>query len=140
MLKSRVAENGFRRGDVDSQPLIHHSCCSERRLERHFLAAANECAKVEVKAHFGKRTHAKVRGCTCHPHPAVCCSFLLGVQTTVSQSFLFNYLDNIWEFRPGPVPNSCNLRFSVAFQFTSSLYRGVGPLTSALLFFVWGKA
>eukprot|EP00897_Mesotaenium_endlicherianum_P006199 jgi/Mesen1/5607/ME000282S04753 len=50
------------------------------------------------------------------------------VKTTVSQSTLFDYLDNLWEFWPGPTPNACKLHFSVDFQFRSALYRKVAHL------------
>eukprot|EP00271_Cylindrocystis_brebissonii_P014761 TRINITY_DN36287_c0_g1_i1.p1 TRINITY_DN36287_c0_g1~~TRINITY_DN36287_c0_g1_i1.p1 ORF type:complete len:412 (-),score=48.23 TRINITY_DN36287_c0_g1_i1:680-1915(-) len=50
------------------------------------------------------------------------------VKTTVSQSLLFDYLDNTWEFRPGPDPHSTALHFGVAFQFRSALYRGVANM------------
>ncbi|KAJ7550395.1 hypothetical protein O6H91_07G098800 [Diphasiastrum complanatum] len=45
------------------------------------------------------------------------------IKTSVSQSNLFHYLNNTWEFQPGPVPGSCNLNVAVNFQFRSSLYR-----------------
>ncbi|XP_010918010.1 uncharacterized protein [Elaeis guineensis] len=52
------------------------------------------------------------------------------IKTTVSESGLFEYLINIWEFNPGPVPGSCDLYFLVDFKFQSPLYRQV-----ALMFF-----
>jgi hypothetical protein len=54
-----------------------------------------------------------------------CISFLLYFQTTVSQSTLFDHLINIWEFRPGPVPGTCDLYFLVDFKFQSPLYSQV---------------
>ncbi|GLJ17548.1 hypothetical protein SUGI_0305250 [Cryptomeria japonica] len=45
------------------------------------------------------------------------------VKTTASDSNLFKHLINIWEFKNGPVPGSCNLHFFVDFQFQSPLYR-----------------
>jgi hypothetical protein len=50
---------------------------------------------------------------------------LLYFQTTVSQSTLFDHLINIWEFRPGPVPGTCDLYFLVDFKFQSPLYSQV---------------
>lgn len=50
------------------------------------------------------------------------------IKTSVSQSSLFEYLINIWEFKPGPTPGSCNLHFSVSFQFRSPLYRQVANM------------
>lgn len=50
------------------------------------------------------------------------------IKTSVSQSKLFEYLNNIWEFRPGPASGSCNLHFSVDFQFRSPLYRKVANM------------
>jgi hypothetical protein len=54
----------------------------------------------------------------------VCCLFF-SLQTTVSQSNLFDHLNNEWSFKPGPTPNSCHLHFKVDFQFRSPLYRQV---------------
>lgn len=50
------------------------------------------------------------------------------VKTSVSQSKLFEYLNTIWEFKPGPTPWSCNLHFFVDFQFRSPLYRQVANM------------
>lgn len=50
------------------------------------------------------------------------------IKTTASQSTIFEHLINIWEFKPGPTPNSCNLHFLVDFQFRSPLYRKVVDL------------
>jgi len=53
------------------------------------------------------------------------CLVFFFVQTTVSQSTLFDHLINIWEFSPGPVPGTCNLYFLVDFKFQSPLYSQV---------------
>ncbi|MCO5586112.1 hypothetical protein L7F22_040052 [Adiantum nelumboides] len=50
------------------------------------------------------------------------------IKTSVSQSKLFEYLINVWEFKPGPKPGTCNLHFSVKFQFRSPLYRQVANM------------
>ncbi|KAL3693022.1 hypothetical protein R1sor_006673 [Riccia sorocarpa] len=50
------------------------------------------------------------------------------IKTSVSESTLFDYLINIWEFKPGPTPHSCNLHFLVEFQFRSPLYRKVANM------------
>eukprot|EP00850_Spirogloea_muscicola_P014770 SM000108S14214 [mRNA] locus=s108:219662:221627:- [translate_table: standard] len=50
------------------------------------------------------------------------------VKTTVSQSTLFDHLDNMWEFRPGPAPGTTNLHFAVDFRFKSALYRRAADL------------
>jgi ribosome-associated toxin RatA of RatAB toxin-antitoxin module len=47
------------------------------------------------------------------------------VQTTASESGLFDHLINVWEFKPGPVPGTCDLYFLVDFKFQSPLYRQV---------------
>lgn len=47
------------------------------------------------------------------------------IKTTVSQSTLFDFLDNTWEFNEGPVPGTCRLHFRIDFQFRSALYRKV---------------
>ena len=47
------------------------------------------------------------------------------LQTTASQSALFDHLINIWQFNPGPVPGTCNLYFWVDFKFQSPFYRQV---------------
>ena len=60
---------------------------------------------------------------------ALCCfMFLTGndyMQTTASESGLFDHLINVWEFKPGPVPGTCDLYFLVDFKFQSPLYRQV---------------
>lgn len=50
------------------------------------------------------------------------------VQTTASESGLFDHLINVWEFKPGPVPGTCDLYFLVDFKFQSPLYRQVSLL------------
>lgn len=45
------------------------------------------------------------------------------IKTTVSESSLFDYLINIWEFNDGPIGGTCDLHFFVDFQFRSPLYR-----------------
>lgn len=55
-------------------------------------------------------------------------------QTTVSQSTLFDFLNNEWHFKPGPTPDSCHLFFVVDFQFKSALYRKVCTLCFFRLF------
>ncbi|KAL8154013.1 hypothetical protein V2J09_011773 [Rumex salicifolius] len=50
------------------------------------------------------------------------------VKTTSSQSNLFEHLINLWEFSPGPTPETCNLYFMVDFKFRSPLYRQVASM------------
>lgn len=50
------------------------------------------------------------------------------VKSTVSESGLFDHLINIWEFKPGPVPGTCNLYFLVDFKFNSPLYGQVATV------------
>ncbi|KMS97492.1 hypothetical protein BVRB_5g126580 [Beta vulgaris subsp. vulgaris] len=50
------------------------------------------------------------------------------VKTTASESKLFEHLINVWEFRPGPTPETCNLYFLVDFKFRSPLYRQVASM------------
>lgn len=38
---------------------------------------------------------------------------------------LFKYLNNNWEFAPGPKEKTCNLYFSIDFEFSSSLYQSL---------------
>lgn len=61
---------------------------------------------------------------------ALCCFMFLitgndFMQTTASESGLFDHLINVWEFKPGPVPGTCDLYFLVDFKFQSPLYRQV---------------
>ncbi|MBA0706435.1 hypothetical protein Golax_018544 [Gossypium laxum] len=44
------------------------------------------------------------------------------LQSTASESSLFDILINIWEFIPGPVPGTRSLYFLVDFKFQSPLY------------------
>lgn len=46
-------------------------------------------------------------------------------QTTARDTGLFDHLINLWQFKPGPVPGSCDLYFHVDFKFNSPLYRQV---------------
>ncbi|MQM05235.1 hypothetical protein Taro_038040 [Colocasia esculenta] len=50
------------------------------------------------------------------------------IKTSVSQSGLFEYLINVWEFNPGPLPGTCDLHFLVDFKFQSPLYRQVASV------------
>ncbi|GMH04035.1 hypothetical protein Nepgr_005874 [Nepenthes gracilis] len=50
------------------------------------------------------------------------------IKTTGSQSNLFEHLINIWEFNPGPTPETCSLYFLVDFKFQSPLYRQVASM------------
>ncbi|KAL2939096.1 Coenzyme Q-binding protein COQ10-like protein mitochondrial [Bienertia sinuspersici] len=49
-------------------------------------------------------------------------------ETTASESNLFEHLINVWEFRPGPTPETCDLYFMVDFKFRSPLYRQVASM------------
>lgn len=50
------------------------------------------------------------------------------IKTTASQSGLFDHLINVWEFKPGPTPGTCDLYFLVDFKFQSPLYRQVASM------------
>ncbi|KAL6845234.1 hypothetical protein ACP4OV_024729 [Aristida adscensionis] len=50
------------------------------------------------------------------------------IKTTASESGLFDHLINVWEFKPGPVPGTCDLYFLVDFKFQSPLYRQVASM------------
>lgn len=50
------------------------------------------------------------------------------VKSTVSESSLFDHLINVWEFKPGSTPGSCELYFLVDFKFRSPLYRQVATM------------
>jgi len=50
------------------------------------------------------------------------------IKTSVSQSSLFDFLNNEWHFKPGPTADSCHLFFVVDFRFKSPLYRRVANL------------
>ncbi|MFQ6621944.1 hypothetical protein Gotur_002683, partial [Gossypium turneri] len=45
------------------------------------------------------------------------------LQSTASESSLFDHLINIWEFNPRAVPGTFSLYFLVDFKFQSSLYQ-----------------
>jgi coenzyme Q-binding protein COQ10 len=36
---------------------------------------------------------------------------------------LFEHLHNLWEFQPGPTPQSCYLTFNVSFRFQNKLFQ-----------------
>lgn len=65
------------------------------------------------------------------------------VVSSVYDSTLFDHLDSTWEFKPGPVPNSTWLSFSVDFAFKSPLYHHIASVffdeVRLLTFFVRGK-
>ncbi|CAA7403967.1 unnamed protein product [Spirodela intermedia] len=50
------------------------------------------------------------------------------LKTAVSESGLFEYLINVWEFNPGSVPGTCDLYFLVDFKFQSPFYRQVASM------------
>lgn len=50
------------------------------------------------------------------------------IKTSVSESSLFDYLINIWEFNDGPIRGTCDIHFFVDFQFRSPLYRQVANM------------
>ncbi|CAL4947194.1 unnamed protein product [Urochloa decumbens] len=50
------------------------------------------------------------------------------IKSTASESGLFDHLINVWEFKPGPVPGTCDLYFLVDFKFQSPLYRQVASM------------
>ena len=43
-------------------------------------------------------------------------------------STLFDHLDSTWEFKPGPLPSTTWLSFSVDFAFKSPLYHHIASL------------
>eukprot|EP01026_Neomeris_dumetosa_P041608 TRINITY_DN3451_c0_g2_i3.p1 TRINITY_DN3451_c0_g2~~TRINITY_DN3451_c0_g2_i3.p1 ORF type:complete len:259 (-),score=10.85 TRINITY_DN3451_c0_g2_i3:1088-1864(-) len=47
------------------------------------------------------------------------------IKTTVADSSLFDTLDSVWEFSPGPTPNTCWVSFSVDFTFKAKIYQNV---------------
>jgi len=49
-------------------------------------------------------------------------------QTTARDTGLFDHLINLWQFKPGPIPGTCDLHFHVDFKFNSPLYRQVKKL------------
>ncbi|XP_074285834.1 uncharacterized protein LOC141611238 [Silene latifolia] len=50
------------------------------------------------------------------------------IKTTSSESNLFEHLINVWEFSPGPTPETCSVYFLVDFKFRSPLYRQVASM------------
>ncbi|KAL9238174.1 hypothetical protein vseg_012638 [Gypsophila vaccaria] len=50
------------------------------------------------------------------------------IKTTASESNLFEHLINVWEFSPGPTPDTCSVYFLVDFKFRSPLYRQVASM------------
>ena len=46
-------------------------------------------------------------------------------QTTARDTGLFDHLINLWQFKPGPIPGTCELSILVDFKFNSPLYRQV---------------
>ncbi|CAN8231615.1 unnamed protein product [Cochlearia groenlandica] len=50
------------------------------------------------------------------------------IKTTSRDTGLFDHLINMWQFKPGPVPGSCDLYFVVDFKFNSPLYRQVASM------------
>ncbi|KAK9691141.1 hypothetical protein RND81_09G178500 [Saponaria officinalis] len=50
------------------------------------------------------------------------------IKTTSSESTLFEHLINVWEFSPGPTPDTCSVYFLVDFKFRSPLYRQVASM------------
>lgn len=50
------------------------------------------------------------------------------VRANAQNSKLFTHLGNIWEFKPGPIPNSCILTFHVDFGFASKWYQKVADM------------
>ncbi|CAO2178073.1 unnamed protein product, partial [Urochloa humidicola] len=50
------------------------------------------------------------------------------IKSTASESGLFDHLINVWEFKPGPAPGTCDLYFLVDFKFQSPLYRQVASM------------
>ncbi|KFK23545.1 hypothetical protein AALP_AAs66918U000600 [Arabis alpina] len=50
------------------------------------------------------------------------------IKTTARDTGVFDHLINLWQFKPGPVPGSCDLYFHVDFKFNSPLYRQVASM------------
>ncbi|CAN8325004.1 unnamed protein product [Cochlearia groenlandica] len=50
------------------------------------------------------------------------------IKTTARDTGLFDHLINLWQFKPGPVPGSCDLSICVDFKFNSPLYRQVASM------------
>lgn len=51
--------------------------------------------------------------------------WIRAIQTTARDTGLFDHLINLWQFKPGPIPGTCDLHFHVDFKFNSPLYRQV---------------
>uniref|UniRef100_A0A1J3I9R0 Coenzyme Q-binding protein COQ10-like protein, mitochondrial n=1 Tax=Noccaea caerulescens TaxID=107243 RepID=A0A1J3I9R0_NOCCA len=50
------------------------------------------------------------------------------IKTTSRDTGLFDHLINLWQFKPGPIPGTCDLHFHVDFKFNSPLYRQVASM------------
>ncbi|CAH2078758.1 unnamed protein product [Thlaspi arvense] len=50
------------------------------------------------------------------------------IKTTARDTGLFDHLINLWQFKPGPVPGTCDLSILVDFKFNSPLYRQVASM------------
>ncbi|KAJ0236803.1 hypothetical protein HA466_0254950 [Hirschfeldia incana] len=50
------------------------------------------------------------------------------IKTTARDTGLFDHLINLWQFKPGPVPGTCELSILVDFKFNSPLYRQVASM------------
>ena len=50
------------------------------------------------------------------------------VVSHVYDSTLFDHLDSTWEFKPGPLPSTTWLSFSVDFAFKSPLYHHIASI------------
>lgn len=54
------------------------------------------------------------------------------LQTTARDTGLFDHLINLWQFKPGPIPGTCDLSILVDFKFNSPLYRQVKTTSQSL--------
>ncbi|KAF3492844.1 hypothetical protein DY000_02054165 [Brassica cretica] len=54
--------------------------------------------------------------------------FVLVRLTTARDTGLFDHLINLWQFKPGPIPGTCDLSILVDFKFNSPLYRQVASM------------
>ncbi|XP_010538483.1 PREDICTED: coenzyme Q-binding protein COQ10 homolog, mitochondrial [Tarenaya hassleriana] len=50
------------------------------------------------------------------------------IKTTAKDTGVFDHLINEWQFKPGPIPGTCDLYFLVDFKFNSPLYRQVASM------------
>ncbi|KAG2256266.1 hypothetical protein Bca52824_075560 [Brassica carinata] len=50
------------------------------------------------------------------------------IKTTARDTGLFDHLINLWQFKPGPIPGTCDLSILVDFKFNSPLYRQVASM------------